>query len=55
MVLKELRELPEARDLLQSVYITALSTFGLNHLTTQTIRANRESLAWQTVADASDG
>ena len=40
LVLKDLGEVEEARDLLEKAYATALSRLGFNHPMTRTIRAN---------------
>jgi hypothetical protein len=40
MVLSNLGELEEARDLLKKAYATAFSRLGFDHPTTRTIREN---------------
>jgi hypothetical protein len=44
MVLKDLGELEEARDLAKKAYATALSLLGSNHLMTRKFRGNLEGL-----------
>jgi hypothetical protein len=44
LVLKDLGEVEEARDLAKKAYATALARLGFDHPTTRTIRANLEGL-----------